>query len=323
MSKEFKLRILIAGGTGFIGKAFVNHRLKKGDSITVLGRNTGKIKSVFSTHPSINVMSWNDLNAEGSNALLNFDAVINLCGENIARFWSEKVKQRLINSRVIPTRTLATLCSQLGKNAPLLINANGIGIYGLQKTLPDDLPPPMDEDTPIVEKQKTDFLSTLGCEWENATNIAKNSGCRVVLARFGVVLGKDAVMLKGLRIPFLFGLGGSFGSGDQPFGWIALEDLLRALDFIIEHKSLSGPINLVSPNTVKQKEFAKAFAQTLHRPCFLKYPELILRLLLFNNQMLDEIILNGQHVIPKRLLESGFKFEYPDLQTALTHVASC
>lgn len=313
------MHILIAGGTGFIGKAFVNHRLKKGDSITVLGRNIGKIKRAFSALPSLNVMSWNELNAEGSKALLHFDVIINLCGENIARFWSEKVKQHLIDSRVIPTRTLATLCSQLGKNAPLLINANGIGIYGFQKSLPDDLAPPMDEDTPIDEKQQTNFLSTLGCQWENATMIAQKSGCRVVLARFGVVLAKDALMLKGLRIPFLFGLGGSFGSGEQAFGWIALEDLLLALDFVIEHKSLNGPINFVSPNTVKQKEFAKTFARSLHRPCFLKYPESILRVLLFNNQMLDEIILNGQHIIPKRLLESGFKFQYPDLQTALNN----
>lgn len=311
------MRLLIAGGTGFIGKAFVTHRLKQGDTITVLGRDNKKTKTVFSSYPSINTITWDELNKSGADSLSNFDIILNLCGKNIACLWSEKVKKNLIESRVIPTQTLANLCTKIGKNAPLLINANGIGIYGLQESLATSLPPAMDEDTIIDITQKSPFLSTLGYRWENATHVAQEAGCRVVLARFGVVLGKNAIMLKGMRIPFLLCLGGSLGSGNQPFGWIALEDLLRALDFIIERKNLNGPINLVSPNTVMQKDFAKAFAQSLHRPCFLKLPEMLLRLLLLNNQMLEELILKGQHVKPKRLVENGFEFNYPDILSAL------
>ena len=127
-------------------------------------------------------------------------------------------------------------------------------------------------------------------------------------------------MLKSMRIPFLLCLGGPIGSGNQPFGWIALDDLLGALDLLIKKKDVHGIYNLVSPNTVTQKEFAKAFAHALHRPSIFKLPETLLRFVTRKNQMVEELILKGQHVKPTRLLTLGYNFKYPDILSALQRI---
>jgi len=312
------LRLLIAGGTGFIGQALVEHRLKFEDTITVLGRNNKKTRRVFSTHPTIKAMSWHELNREGAKALSHYDCIINLTGKNIGGLWTKKSKQSIIDSRIIPTKTLAQYCAKLGEKAPTLINANGASIYGLQDTVPNGLPPAMDENSEI--NLDDSFLAKVAREWERATQVAKDAGCRVVITRFGVVLGAGSKMLKSMRIPYFFCLGGPLGSGNQPMAWIALDDLLSALDFIIEKKEITGPINFVSPNTITQKEFAKAFAHALHRPAVINLPESFLRFITRNNQMIEELILKGQHVKPKRLLDAGFKFKYPDILSALQRI---
>jgi uncharacterized protein (TIGR01777 family) len=291
------MKILIAGGTGFIGQALVADRKHKHDEVKIITRYGQQTDYI----------NWSDLTI---NNIKSADVIINLAGANIGeKKWSAERKKIILSSRVETTKKLAGLCAQLGSSAPMLLNASAIGIYGLQETLKNNLPPALDEKTAL--KPATDFLSEVAQAWEQATAMAKQAGVRVVNMRFSVVLDKSGGVLKQLRLPYLFGMGGKVASGEQAFSWIALSDLINAIDFVITHRELSGAINFVAPQSVKQKEFAKQFAYALNRPSFMITPAWLLKL--FFGQMADELLINGQHVVPTALINAGFEFQYPTL----------
>jgi len=311
------MKRIVAGGTGFIGKHLVNQWLNDGHEIIVVGRSKQKINEIFGD--KVTASDWNDVKENGTQLLENAEVIVNLTGKGIGSGrWTPALKKEILDSRIQSTETFSKLCAELGEQAPALFNTSAIGTYGLQQNADSGLPPALDENTKLDFSKSTDFLSEIGHAWELATQTAKDAGVRVVNMRFGVVFANDGGVLPKLTLPFKFFMGGKIGSGKQPFSWITVEDLISAIDFLLQHKEVNGPVNLVAPECVIQMELAKAIGKALHRPSFYPTPGFVFKTIY--GTMADELLLHGQHVKPTRLNELGFKFEYPDLDSALKHV---
>lgn len=304
------MKIMIAGATGLVGKALVDYLSKKHECI-LLGRTPEKIHAFFSN--KYRILTWDNLKILNEDLLKDVDVIINLAGENIGdRRWSLSQKEKIIKSRVNTTKVLADLCAKLREKSPRLLNAGGIGIYGFS-----DHDHSFSEDSALSNDSNI-FLSAVGNEWEKALISAEKNHVNVVKMRFGVVLSKHGGALKKMLPAFKFGFGAVLGNGQQPFSWVSLDDLVRAIDFIISHPDISGPVNIVSPGSVTQKVFAKSLAKALHRPCFLNIPQKIV-LMLFG-QMGDELLLKGQGVKSEKLLKGGFKFQHTEINEALKYL---
>lgn len=302
------MNILIAGASGFIGQKLVK-ALQAEHSLTVLGRDSANLNRHF-TKP-VNIVTWEklaDLDAR------NFDAVINLCGHNIAASrWNSAVKKQLIDSRVkTTTRLIDWAKSKQAK--PHFICANAVGIYGMQASQDNQA---LDDDSPIDFEHPRDFLSEIGIRWQKALQPAIDFGMQVTSTRFGVVLEKNEGVLKKLAPSFYLGIGSILGDGKQIMSWVHIDDVIAALIFLLNKPELTGAFNLTSPSPVSQAEFARVLASTLHRPLFLKMPAFVIRTLF--GEMGECLLLKGQRVLPSRLIQSGYKFIFPDLKTALEH----
>ncbi len=310
------MKRIIAGATGFIGRYLVAEWLAQGYDVVVIGRDCEKIHQQF--QDSVTPLCWNELSQEQLALFADCDAIVNLTGSNIAAGrWTAKVKQALYTSRIPRTTTLVDLLKELGDKAPVLCNANGIGIYGWQQAPEQGLPTALTEADNIDYQQSPDFLAHLARAWEQAALAACTAGVRVVSMRFGVVLGKEGGALPRMALPFHFFLGGPIGNGKQPLSWIALPDLVRAIDFVIANQAIEGPVNFTAPQCVTQKYFAKTLGEVLHRPSLLPTPAIALRAAF--GDMADGLLLNGQHVVPEKLQIQGFEFDYPELKAALKY----
>jgi len=308
------MEVIIAGGTGFVGQYLVKRYLAQGHQVTLIGRSKANIKQIFSDQ--VKALSWDDVAEQDFAILDHIDLIINLAGAGIAdKRWSQKRREEIIQSRLMATKCLVDLCSDLGPTSPPLFNASAVGIYGVQPEQADGLPPALDESTPINFEHPPNFSSKIVCLWELATQLAIDQGVRVVNMRFGVVLGPGGGALARLLLPFKLFMGGKLGTGKQPFSWVAIEDLASVIDFLYKNNEMSGPINVVSPECVTQHEFARVLAHVLHRSCFMTTPAWMMRLVF--GEMAEELLLSGQHVKPSSLLENGFVFQYPKLERAL------
>lgn len=297
-------KLLIAGATGFIGQALVVH-LAKRYTISVLGRSISKLSQQF---PNLTAYSWQNLQLEDIAAQ---HVVINLAGENIGgRRWSEHQRENIISSRVDTTTQLANFCVSLGQQAPRLLNASAIGVYGLAT---DDSV--VFDEYSELPKQPSDFLSKVAYHWEQGLLPAVQAGVCVVKLRFGAVLAKQGGAMAKLLPSFRAGCGAILGNGQQPFSWVSLSDAIRAIDFLLDRPQLDGAFNVVADELVTQAAFAKALAVYLHRPCWLRLPAIVVKALF--GQMGDELLLQGQKVTSTRLHQAGFKFEHDTLAKAL------
>jgi uncharacterized protein (TIGR01777 family) len=241
-------------------------------------------------------------------ALEGADAVINLCGAAITlNRLSNARKQVIADSRIEPTEVLAAAVAE--HDIPLLINASAVGYYG------DTGGRVVDETTPAGQG----FLSQMCQEWEGATKPAADSGARVAMLRTGLVLSKEGGLLGPLRLLFTFMLGGRLGDGRQYMPWIHHTDQIAAVMHILDTESVRGPVNVTAPNPVTNAEFTRAFAKAIGRPAPWVAPKFALRLAL--GELADEGALASQHVIPKVLQDSGFKFSYNTVDEALGSVA--
>lgn len=297
--------ILVAGASGFIGRVLTHH-LSQNHKVTVLGRHSNTLETVFSKE--IDKLTWDNLNNQDAN---QYDLIINLSGSSIgAKRWTSSVKRELIESR---TKTNQQLIEWLiNHNAkPRFFCASAIGIYGAKEFTPEFF-----DENDTLPQFPSDFLQQIGLEWEQSLNKAINAGIPVTVLRFGVVLKQGEGMLKKLEPPFRLGLGSVLGSGRQSLSWVYYKDLIDAIDFIIEHPQLTGPVNITSPYPVTQEVFAQLLSRALKRPLFLKMPGWFVKLVF--GEMGEYLLLKGQSVLPKRLTESGFKFTYPTLESVLT-----
>lgn len=300
------MKILIAGASGFIGRELID-ALKNDHQLTALGRDAKRLRSLFPA--SVAVAGWSELDNLSASS---FDAVINLSGHNIgASRWNETVKQQIIDSRVESTKTLIHWIKHQ-QVSPHFYCANAVGIYGLQE---HGDPRAFDEDSPINEQHPRDYLQDVGVRWQRALDGAYEINLPVTITRFGVVLKRGEGMLKQLNFSFNLGLGSILGDGTQMISWVHAADVVNALRFLLAHPALHGAINVVAPNPVTQAEFAHALAKAMHRPLFLKMPDIAIKLLF--GEMGETLVLKGQRVLPKRLLQAGFNFQFPDITRAL------
>ena len=322
------MNVLIAGGSGFVGQALVKHLLSANNkihqyNITILGRdvvnNTKKFNKILSNSNNLNFIAWSQLESDTSEKLTaaleiitKYDVIINLCGASIGeRRWSEKYKQEIISSRVVPTRVLAHLCvaaKQKYQKDIGLYNTSAIGIYGLEN-----------KQAVYTESShlnnSTDFLSKVGRVWEQAAEEAVQNDIRVTFMRFGVVLDWARGALQKMLLPFKLGLGGKIGSGKQAFSWISLADLVRIIEILINNKQVSGPINLVVPDVTNQQLFSEQLAKSMNRPCFMTTPSFLIRLLF--GQMGQELLLDGQSVKSVKLDSYYTQWLHPSLKSFL------
>ena len=295
-------KVLVSGASGLVGSALSHFLRAGGHEVTPLIRG--------SVPASGNAVRWHPL-AEETRAqdLEGFGAVVHLAGENIAsRRWNSAQKERILRSRVQGTRLLCEALSRLDRPPRVLISASAIGFYGNRGDML------LDEDKPAG----SGFLADVSQAWEEATGPAERSGIRVVRLRIGVVLTPAGGALARMLLPFRLGGGGVLGSGKQFMSWIALDDLLGAILHCLATEEVRGAVNAVAPNPVTNREFTRNLSSVLRRPAFLPAPAAALRLAL--GEMADELLLASLRVIPGRLVSTGYKFLYPDIQSALIHM---
>jgi uncharacterized protein len=300
------MKVLMTGATGLVGTALAASLRADGHMVCRLLRK--KDADAQSSRADCDI-GWEPKSGEFGVAAQGADAVVNLAGASIADGrWNDDRKEVLRQSRVETTRGLVAAMEKMSPRPRVLVSASATGIYGHRgdEVLTEDCSP------------RTDFLSRLAEEWEEEALRARSLGMRVVLSRFGVILAKHGGALPTMMVPFKFGAGGKLGSGQQWMSWVALDDVVRALRFALEKDSVSGPVNVVSPQPVTNAEFTRALAQAMHRPAFFTVPPFALRLAL--GEMADTMLLASQRTVPRVLQESGFQFLYPDLAAALTAI---
>jgi len=296
------MKILITGGTGFVGTQLTSRLIEDRHEVTILTRS---LKGAKGSSPGISYLEG-DPTKKGAwqEAIKNHDAVINLAGASIFSKWTEEHKKAIRESRVNTTRNIVEGIPSRSERPFTLFSTSAVGYYGFCG----------DEELTEESRHGDDFLARISVEWEGEALKARDKGARVVITRFGIVMGEKGGAL-GQMIPlFKKYIGGPIGSGKQWFSWIHIKDLAEAFAFLLKHPEISGPVNVCSPNPVRNKDLAKALGKALHKPSFMPAPGFMIKLVLGE---FGSVILEGQKVIPKKLLENGFVFQYADIHKAL------
>ena len=299
------MKILMTGGTGFIGPHLAARLVQDGHEVTILARPSEEKNRVspgasFLQGDPTQRGPWQD-------AIRKQDAAINLAGASIFARWTDKQKKEIWESRISTTRNIVEAVEANQGKSFTLFSTSAVGYYGFHgdEKLTEDSPP------------GDDFLATLAVAWEGEALKAQEKGARVVITRFGIVLGAGGGALGQMIPVFKRFAGGPIGSGQQWFSWVHMSDLTEAFIFLLKHQELSGPFNLCSPYPVRNKELARALGKALHRPSFMSAPAFMIKLVLGE---FGSVILKGQRVVPGRLLESRFSFQYPEIDKAIENI---
>jgi uncharacterized protein len=299
------MRVLITGGSGFVGQRLCRRLDEGGHRLLVVSRDPEAVKGRLPEGATIrrSVLDFVDTPP---------DAIVNLAGESIAaKRWSDEQKKRLIDSRVNITRDLVILCEQLkasGGRAPrVMVSGSAMGYYGDQgdREVTEETPP------------RDEFAHRLCKRWEDTAREAADFGTRVVLLRIGLVLDAGGGSLQKMLPPFKLGLGGRFGSGKQFMPWVHREDLVRAILFLLENDELEGPVNGSAPHPVTNAEFSRTLAKALKRPAIFPVPAIVLETIFGE---MSRLLLTGADMRPKRLKEAGFQFRFETLEAALADI---
>jgi uncharacterized protein len=297
------MKILVSGATGLVGRHLVPQLENKGHEVFSLVRKAPKNEREIQWDAELGFTKSEFQKLE------NAEAVVHLAGAGIAdERWTKERKRIIRDSRVTGTRVLVEALSAMENPPKSLISASAIGYYGDRKdeTLTEDSPP------------GNDFLANVGVEWEREAQRAKEFGMRVVNLRIGIVLSTEGGALKEMLTPFKMGVGGRVGKGKQFVSWIALEDLLRAIEFAIENENLRDAVNATAPNPVRNAEFAEALGHALNRPSLVPTPEFAVRLMF--GELADALLFSSARVLPKKLQEHGFQFHFENIEPALRHI---
>lgn len=301
------MRIIITGGTGFIGSALAR-RLASQHEVILLSRSLKKSDGV---PPSVQIVRWDAQTAEGWGDLADgAGALVNLAGENIGGTgflpprWSPDLKKRILESRLNAGRAVIEAIRAAKKKPGVLIQSSAVGYYGVH------------QDEKITESSPAgkDFLADVCVQWEMSTEEAEKLGVRRAVIRIGLPLSNDGGVFTRLVLPFRLFAGGSLGNGKQYMSWIAMDDYLDAIQFLIDRPDARGVFNLTSPNPVTNAEFARALGRAMKRPAFMPAPGFVFRVAFGE---VSTLILDGQRVIPEHLQKAGFAFKYPTIETAL------
>jgi len=293
------MKVLITGGTGFIGKNLVKSLTADEHTVTILTRSDRESKNRY-----VSYRKWDGKSMPPAIGL--YDVVINLAGASIAdERWTDSRKQVLMDSRVGPTQACVNYINKSPNPPKVFISASAVGYYGGNRP----------EKVTESDEPGDDFMAEICKRWETE---AQKAQCRTVLLRTGVVLGKSGGAYPLMSQAYKFFLGGKFGSGEQGFPWIHIRDEIDAIRFCIENASVSGPVNLVAPDTVAQKEFSRALAKSLGRPDPFIVPKFGLDLIFGERSIL---FWGGMNVLPQALQDAGYAFQYPNLVDALAALA--
>lgn len=294
------MKVLISGSHGLVGSALIASLTGDGHEIVRLVRG----------NPSTEEIQW-DPNEDHLNAeqLEGLDVVVHLAGESIAEGrWTDEKKRAIRASRVAGTTLLSESLARLSRPPSVFLSASAIGYYGDRG----------DELLTEASAPGRDFLSSVCIEWEKATRPAAEKGIRTVCTRFGIILDADGGALAKMLTPFRMGIGGRIGAGTQWMSWIALDDVVKALRFVMEDDSVSGPVNFVAPNPVTNSEFTKTLGRVLSRPTLFPVPAFGVRLAF--GEMADALLLSSQKVEPGILFQRKFQFSWATLEPALKHI---
>ena len=295
------MKIAVSGATGLIGTALRTALEQRGDDVVPLVRRQLK--------PGEHVVAWDPERGTIDRAgLEGIDAVIHLAGENVFGRWTAAKKQRIRASRVAGTKLVSETLASLQRRPATLLAASAIGYYGNRGA------------EPVTEASAPgdDFLAQVSRDWEAAPAVAARGGIRVVNMRIGVVLTPAGGALATMLPPFRLGLGGWVGSGNQYVSWIALDDIIKAMEHVLDRRDLTGPVNLTAPAPVTNRELAKTLGKVLGRPVLVGVPGFALSLA-FGSEGAD-MLQSGQRVLPERLTASGFRFSFTELEPALRHL---
>jgi hypothetical protein len=293
-----EMNILIAGGSGFLGTALTKSFVNDGHKVFILTRSSQKIQHA-------EAIQWDAKTTNGwAHRINEMDVVIHLTGKSLSTFpWTSAMKKSFIDSRLSPGSLLASAIQTADKRPSIFVQASGINYYGLSGTLADESTPPAD-----------DFPAQLAVQWEDATKSLDDLGVRRIIARSAPVLGKDSALLNLMALPIKLFFGGKFGSGKQAMPWIHIKDWVGAVRFLIANENARGAYNLIAPAQTSNAEFNQTIAQVLHRPYWFPYPEFLLRNILGE---MSVMILDGRFSQPKRLIESGYQYQFPRLKEAM------
>jgi uncharacterized protein len=300
-------KVLITGGSGFVGRRLVEELAARGDQVTVLARDAGRARGHFPDR--VRCAAWTP-GKEGPwvEELAVVDAVVNLAGEPVAQRWSQAAKDRIVKSRVDATRVLVDAIGKAAHKPSVLVCASAIGIYGPHA--PDEA---IDERT----EPGQGFLASVAERWEEAARAVEAHGLRAVEVRLGVVLGEGGGALEKMLIPFKLFAGGPIGAGKQVVSWVHRDDVVGMILLALDDDRVKGPLNAVSPNPVTSNELAHALGAVLNRPSWLRTPAAAVQLAMGEAA---EILTTGQRVLPARAIELGYEFRYARLVPALESI---
>ncbi|YAF96260.1 MAG: TIGR01777 family oxidoreductase [Nodularia sp. CChRGM 3473] len=304
------MKVAITGATGFVGSRLVERLHKDGNRVLVLTRNTTFAQKVFppGAFPHVEIVAYTPtVSGSWQEAIAGCDSVVNLAGEPIAEErWTPEQKQKILNSRQLGTQKIVEAITKANPRPSVLVNASAIGYYGTSETATFD----------ETSSSGNDFLAQVCQAWEAEAQKVKDAGVRLVILRFGIVLGNGGALGK-MITPFKLFAGGPIGSGRQWFSWIHLDDLVSLILQALTKPEMEGVYNATAPNPVRMVDLSQTLGEVMHRPSWLPVPAFALEALLGDGAM---VVLEGQQVLPQRTLEAGFEYQYPHLLSALRQI---
>jgi len=296
------MRLLICGGTGFIGKSLTHALLSRGDEVWIVTRNNPSAAPFDSALPHPKYVTWDEWSAD-PDRLSGFDGIVNLTGESINQRWTAQAKERIVSSRVQAADRIAEHVKRMRYPPGVVVNASGISLYGHSG---EEV---FDESSPV---RPADFLGETVVRWEEAAD--RIPVRRIVKLRIGLVCAREGGAFPLIRLPYrLFG-GGRIGDGKQGLPWIHLQDMVALILFCLDHPEISGPVNAIAPDPVSNDRFGRVLGRVTGRPHWFPVPGFLLRALLGE---MSTLVLTGQKAMPKKLLDNGFAFAFPKLEEAL------
>lgn len=291
------MNYLITGGTGFVGEKLVHQLHEYGHHTYILTRSP-------EAHTNTEQATYIGYNTE-IEKLLSFQGVVNLAGESLFGYWTEKKKKQILKSRIDVTEKLLGILQRLPEKPDVLVSGSAVGYYG------------MSDEVIFTEQTRhssDDFLGMVTTEWENAASKAEEFGIRTVFTRFGVILGHDKGALPFMSLPVKLFAGGKIGDGEQWLSWVHVDDVVDLIIFSLENKGISGPVNVTAPKPKRNKDFMRILAKVLRRPYWFTTPSLFMKVALGD---MSQLITRGQYVLPEKSLQADYHFSHPDLEDAL------
>lgn len=305
------MKVAVTGATGFVGHRLVERLQAEGHQVVVFSRNSDRAAKVFpkTAFPAVEIVPYTSTTAgDWQQVISGCDGVVNLAGEPISERWTPAHKQSILESRKLGTQRIVEAIAQANPKPQVLVNASAIGYYGTSETATFD----------ESSNPGNDFLAEVCKAWESEAQKVKDAGVRLVILRFGIVLGMGGAIAKMLP-PFKLFAGGPIGSGKQWFSWIHRDDLVSLILQALTQPSMEGIYNATAPNPVRMAEFCDTLGQVMHRPSWLPVPAFAIEALLGDGAI---VVLEGQEVLPKRTQSAGFQYQYPTVKQALEEVVT-